>query len=239
MTPSYPASVLAANGLGRFAPLLPRLSALADLLLEENQKVNLTALRTPEAVWLLHFADSLLFADLAAGTGAKTAVDVGCGGGFPLLPLALALPDTAFYGLDATKKKLAFVARAAGALGLSNVTPLSGRAEELSRQKELRDALDLAVARAVAPLAALAEYCLPFVRVGGFFLAYKGPDAEEELREAKPALTALGGRAEEVAVRRLADPAAPEEENVRALIVVKKLHKTPPAYPRRNSEIRR
>lgn len=238
MIASYPGAVFAENGLDRFSPLLPRLSALADLLLAENEKINLTALRTPEAVWLSHFADSLLFADLAQETGSKTAVDVGCGGGFPLLPLALALPDTAFSGLDATRKKLAFVERAAAALGLPNVATLPGRAEELSRREELRDAFDLAVARAVAPLSVLAEYCLPFVRIGGTFLAYKGPEAENELREAKPVLTALGARAEEVVLRRLADPADPGKENVRALVVVRKLHKTPPAYPRRNSEIR-
>lgn len=197
-----------------------RLARFYAFLKEENEKYNLTAVTEEKEVYLKHFVDSLFIVDKLEG---KTLLDVGSGGGMPAIPLAVAREDLSFTLLEATGKKCEFLKRAARLLDLKNVTVINGRAEELGKG-EMRESFDLVTARAVARLNTLAEYCLPFVKVGGMFVAYKG-DAEEEIQEAEHALKTLGGCIKEQAEFLL-------EGAKRTIIFIKKEKPTPAAYPR-------
>lgn len=199
---------------------------LYRLLVEENAKYNLTALTDEDSVILLHFADSLMGAALIP-EGASL-IDVGCGAGFPSLPLALCRPDLTVTAADATAKKTAFVAAAAAHLGLTNLKTLTGRAEQLAHS-EHRDAYDVATARAVAALPMLTELCAPFVRPGGLFLALKGRTAMEELEVSRHAIGELKCK-----VRFTKEYAIGEGDAAqgRGILLMEKTAPTPAAYPR-------
>ena len=154
--------------------LLRRAAVIAERLAAVNPHMNLTALTSPEEIALLHIYDSLALR-LACDFTGRTVVDVGCGGGFPALPVAAALAPGRVTALDATAKTLAFVAETAQAAGLTNVDTLCGRAEELGHLPAYREGFDVAVSRGVARLNVLAEWSLPLVRPGGLFVAMKGP----------------------------------------------------------------
>ena len=228
-------AVFELNGL-KYKSYIPQFYRFASLLLEENKKHNLTALRDISDVWVRHFADCLLFADFFGGEH-KTMVDVGCGGGFPSIPLASVCKNLKITAMDSTKKKTDFVAMAAEELGLTNYSSLCARAEEVGRNKVYRERYDIATARAVAALPVLAEYCLPLVKVGGVFAAYKGKDAENEIAEAEPMIANLGGKIEKTEKRILRDPNGEEMERV--LIIIRKVRNTPDVFPRRNSKIKK
>jgi 16S rRNA (guanine527-N7)-methyltransferase len=221
-----------AQGAGSFGiDLHPRqLAAYGEylrLLLEWNQRFNLTAIETPEAVIDKHFVDSLSCAAALDLSSLHRMVDVGTGAGFPGLILKIAFPHLELLLLDAVDKRLRFLRRVTAALEITGVTTLHARAEEAGRDPVWRDRFDLAVARAVAPLNTLAEYCLPLVRTGGSFLAQKGPDVAAELAAAEPALLKLGGGAAQV--RQLTLPGT---DIGRSLVLVPKLSPTPREYPR-------
>lgn len=197
-----------------------KFAVLFDELVAFNNVTNLTAITECEEVALRHFADSLT----AAGkipTGA-TVIDVGCGGGFPTLPLAIARPDLAITALDSTAKKLVFVENMARKLSL-NVKTLAARAEEIP---ECREIFDIATSRAVARMNLLTELCLPLVKVGGKFVAMKGASGQEELAEAEGGITKLGGAVTGV------DAFTLLSAGERVIITVDKVAPTPPAYPR-------
>jgi 16S rRNA (guanine527-N7)-methyltransferase len=217
---------------------LTTLRRYRDLLLEANAALNLTSVREPEAVERRHIAESLAVVRALeeAGrlpTGAR-AIDVGSGGGVPGIPLAIARSDVAVTLLEATGKKAAFLDRAARELGLANVRVLARRAEEAAHDPDERERYDLAVARAVAPLATLAELTLPFVRLGGALVAVKGSRADEEIAAATVALRRCGGGD----VQSLPLPVetstagTPEVPRLR-LLVIAKVSPTPPDLPRR------
>ena len=196
-------------------------------LLHVNQTTNLTAIRNLPDVIDKHLVDSLLVSEQIP-KGARV-LDLGCGPGFPSIPLAIARPDLSIVALDSTAKKIAFVAEAAKKIGISNLQAVSGRAEDHGLAKKL-GTFDIAVSRAVARLNILCELCLPYIRVGGVLLAMKGAKAQEELTEATQAIQALGG-----------DPATLLEqplllsngtEEARATILVPKAKPTPTVYPR-------
>ena len=205
------------------------LETVASMLADAASKINLTALDTPEETALLHIYDSLLVSRCADFAG-RSVIDIGCGGGFPTFPIAAVLRPEKVTALDATAKKLAFVESAAREAGLDNIVTLCGRAEELSRLPEHRETYDTAVSRGVAALNVLCEWALPFVRVGGLFIAMKGRAGREEAERSAHALEVLGGE-----IRDITDAEIPETDHIHTLITIKKTRPTPPQYPRSNA----
>lgn len=165
-----------------------------DEVLLWNEKINLTAITDREEFIQKHFIDSLLCADSDEMKRAEYIIDVGTGGGFPGVPLAVCFPLKRFVLMDSLAKKLRVVDEICEKLGIVNVETLHGRAEDLGRHEEYREQFDLCVSRAVANMSTLCEYCLPFVKKGGCFIAYKGPDCESELGDASDAIRILGGK---------------------------------------------
>ena len=210
---------------------IPALERFADLLLEKNQVMNLTAITEPEAVATLHLLDSLSVWQ-AADLAGKSLIDVGTGAGFPGLPLRLAHPEIRLTLLDSLNKRVEFLREVCSQLGLADVKCVHGRAEEFAADH--REQFDGAVSRAVADLRVLSELCLPLVKVGGVFLSMKSTDCEEELNAAKGAIRALGGRTE-----RVVDYPIPATDVVHRIIVIRKLSPTPARYPRRFAQIKK
>ena len=207
---------------------LDLLDRYAELLVSYNEKGNLTAITTPEGIEDRHFADSLLFAAQPEVSGRM--VDVGTGAGFPGVVAKIYKPELELALMEPTGKRMDFLKYVCDELGLTGVEFVRERAEEAAR-KQWREAFDLASARAVAALPVLCEYCLPLVKVGGHFLAMKGPDADNELELASNALRKLGGRAADDRAFTLPDGSA------RRLLVMEKISQTPPAYPRNGGKI--
>jgi 16S rRNA (guanine527-N7)-methyltransferase len=193
-----------------------------------NERLSLTAITSPEEVEVKHFLDSLTCLQaLPPGFVCRRVLDVGSGAGFPGLPLKIQNPTLQMTLLETTIKKAAFLRHVVGLLGLAGVEVLAERAETLGQDPAHRETYDLVVARAVAEMAVLAEYCLPFCRIGGVFVAQKKAGNEEEMQSAQGAVTALGGRMLP-AIAVLLPGAAP-----RQLVVVEKVAATPSRYPRR------
>ena len=213
-------SLFAEYGMEQYGDKAESFKILLTELLRVNESMNLTAITDERGVIVRHFIDSLTVADLIP-EGASV-IDVGCGGGFPTLPLAIARPDLTVTALDSTAKKLTFVASVAEKLSL-NVTTLPKRAEEIP---ECREQFDVCVSRAVARMNLLTELCLPQVKVGGKFIAMKAQSGEEELREALGGIEKLGGKVADTAAFTLKDAGE------RYLITVEKIAPTPTAYPR-------
>lgn len=201
-----------------------------ELLLEWNEKLNLTAITQPDEIVEKHFVDSLtVLTALNIKTGAKV-LDVGTGAGFPGIPLKIVRPDLQMTLLDGSNKRLNFLGVLCDALGIQ-CARVHKRAEEAGLDPAMRESFDLVTARAVAAMCILSEYCLPLVKMKGYFVAMKGPGANEELAEAQNALKLLGG--EKVDVKQVLLPAAGE----RNLVVVRKLRYTSKTYPRHGGTI--
>lgn len=211
------------------------------LLVEWNERANLTTITERQEVQVKHFLDSLtcLLAleplgdeGVAVGEGARgeawRVVDVGSGAGFPGLPLKIVRPGWQVTLLEAVGKRTAFLEHLVNELGLAGVVVIQGRAEDLARQSAHREGYDVVVARAVAELRVLAEYALPLCRVGGVFIAQKGADPDPELSQAQRAIQVLGGRLDAVIPVRL-----PTLDQPRHLVRILKVQTTPPQYPRR------
>jgi 16S rRNA (guanine527-N7)-methyltransferase len=211
--------------------MLEQLAGYLDMVLKANETTNLTAIRHREQAWSRLIVDSLtplpaLPADLADGQEYRL-IDIGTGAGLPGVPLAIARPDVSVTLVEATGKKIAFLQTVVEGLGLQNVTLANARVETLGQDAAHRGGYDVAVSRAVGPMAVVLEYSLPLLRIGGQVLAMKGPKAEAELRDCGDALTKLGGG--EVAVVE----AYPESfDNELVLVSVMKETATPKAYPR-------
>lgn len=204
-----------------------------ELLTEWNKLMNLTAITDYEEVVLKHFTDSLslvkAFSDSAFLSDKKLSViDVGTGAGFPAIPLKIAFPNLQITMLDSLQKRIKFLEEVIAGLQLDGITALHGRAEDMAKQSGLREQFDLCVSRAVARLASLSEYCLPFVKKNGYFIPYKSEKTESELAEAEHALSVLGGK-----VIREAEFCLPGSDIFRKLIVIEKIKATPLRYPRK------
>lgn len=215
-------------GLDLDAQVLDRLELYYHELVEANKRVNLTRLVTPQDVAIKHMLDSLLGLHILGPMPRVRLVDVGSGAGFPGLVLKAARPGIGLTLVEAVRKKCRFLADVSRVMGLAGVEVVWGRAEEAARLPRRREAYDVAAARAVAEIRVLAEYCLPFVRVGGLFIAYKGPAVRAELGAAARALAILGGAVEEVLEFTL-----PRGGGARTLVGIRKTAATPPSYPRR------
>ena len=197
------------------------------LLVEKNQVMNLTAITEPEAVAQLHFIDSLTVLRAADCKG-KSIIDVGCGAGFPGVPVAIAEPTAKVTLLDRLQKRMNWLSEILPGLGIE-ATVVAARAEEYVSQH--REQFDLATSRAVARLNILCELCLPYVKVGGKFLALKGAMTHEEVDEAGKAIAALGGKVAEILEFPVADA-------VHRIVVIEKIRPTPKQYPRKFAKIK-
>ncbi|MBD9220165.1 MAG: 16S rRNA (guanine(527)-N(7))-methyltransferase RsmG [Clostridiales bacterium] len=198
-----------------------------DMLLEWNEKFNLTAITDEREIILKHFVDCLAISAGAELAGKKI-IDVGTGAGFPGVPVKIAFPDTQMTLLDSLNKRITFLEELKNKLGLENVTCIHSRAEDGGADKNLREGFDLCISRAVANLAVLSEYCLPFVKVGGCFISMKGPDVKDELNESEKAIKVLGGEVKEIKLINI-----PETDINHSLIIIKKIKPTPSKYPRK------
>jgi 16S rRNA (guanine527-N7)-methyltransferase len=215
-------------GLELAKPQLESYGQYLEMLREWNRRFNLTAIEAPEEIIDKHFVDSLSCSLAIEFSSISRLVDVGTGAGFPGMVLKIAFPHLHVLLLDAVDKRLRFLQRVAEELQLTGIEILHARAEDAGRDLKWRERADVVVSRAVSRLSTLAEYCLPLARVGGSFLAQKGPQVTDELAEARTAIDILGGG--EATVRTLVLPGS---EIGRSLLLVPKTRPTPPIYPRR------
>ena len=210
--------------------------AFFEDLIEKNKVINLTAITDMHEVINKHFADSMMGwkfiseysekkdADEKAGC---RICDIGTGAGFPGIPLAIIFPEFEFTLVDSLNKRINFINDEVDKLKLNNVKAVHGRTEDLAHDIQYRERYDILVSRAVANLSTLSEYALPFVKVGGRFIAYKSADIDEELTESKKAITTLGGE-----ISSIADMKLPETEIPRKFVIIDKKSQTPKKYPR-------
>lgn len=199
-----------------------------ELLVEWNEKINLTAITEPKEVAIKHIVDSLSCYQEKLFTGDVSLIDVGTGAGFPGLPLKIFCPNLKLTLLDSLNKRVKFLQLVVDELGLKDVEVIHARSEEAARNKKYREKFNLATARAVARLPILCEYCLPFIKLNGTFIALKGRQYEEEIEEATKAVKVLGGKIVKAMPVKL-----PELEDKRAVVYIKKEKPTSKVYPRK------
>ena len=198
-----------------------------EMLIEKNKVMNLTAITEFDEVLVKHFADSLSICKIIPDD-VKSVCDLGTGAGFPGIPMAIAYPDLQFTLIDSLNKRIKFLQEVVDALGLTNVTLVHARAEEAGRNKLYREQYDLVVSRAVANISTLSEYCLPLVKVGGYFISFKSGDIEDEIKQSGKAISKLGGKLQKPVLFNL-----PDTNISRSFLVIDKKKSTPKAYPRK------
>lgn len=226
-------AIMAQNHLERFCAesTLSRFEAFTELLQRVNSHTNLTAIREVPDIIAKHYADCLLAEPYFQQSA--TVLDVGCGGGFPSVPLAIARPDLQITAVDSTAKKIAFVQAAAASQKIANLNPICARIEDpaLSRMKQTFDA---GTSRAVAKLSILVELLLPYIKIGGLMVALKGSAGDVEVAEASSAIQVLGGKVEALKYEQLKQGDASES---RCIILIRKIRATPAIYPRQYAAI--
>lgn len=230
MLPEYSIceKLFAENGLSLNMEIYEKLDIYAELLIEKNKVMNLTAITEPSEVFIRHFTDSIVLTKYVSfGKGCR-AIDVGTGAGFPLMPVKIYMPETEITLLDGNNKRIGFLTELCEKTGMT-AECIHDRAELLARKEEYREQYDVAVARAVSAMPVLSEYCLPFVKKGGVFCAMKGPS--EDLKGAENAVKILGGKIEDDINYEV------NGEKRRAVIVRKTAH-VPEKYPRASGKIK-
>lgn len=216
------------NGIFLDEVMLERFDIYARLLVEWNEKMNLTAITEPREIELKHFLDSLMLIKYYDLQNVSNAIDVGAGAGFPSMPILIYKPEIEFTLLDSLNKRLTFLSVVNNELGL-DAKLVHSRAEVSGQEENYREKFDLAMARAVAPMNVLSEYCIPFVKEGGAFVALKG--SNDDVSEASNAIEVLGGRLESNISYELGGTEA------RTIAVVRKISQTPTQYPRKSKKI--
>ena len=209
---------------------LDKFDKYADFLVEKNKLMNLTAITDPVGIAIKHFLDSIVITKLFDFPCNAKVIDVGTGAGFPGIPLKFVRQDFDLTLVDSLNKRVNFLKDVCALTGVT-VECVHARAEDLSRKLEYRESFDVAVSRAVAPMNVLAEYAIPYIKVGGVFLAMKGPNVKEELESSKNAVSKLGGT-----VELIKDYSLPEE-NKRTIVVIRKSTETDSIYPRNSAKI--
>lgn len=199
-----------------------------EYLVEKNKVMNLTGITEFQEVLIKHFLDSLACVKAVDMSRIKRIMDIGTGAGFPGVPLKIAFPHLEACLLDSLKKRVNFLEETFQLLKLENITAIHGRAEEYAKNKQYRETYDLCVSRAVSNLATLSEYCLPYVKTGGYFISYKSGTVQEEVEQAQKAVKILGGKIQDIVYFQL-----PDSEIQRSLVVIEKIKATPSRYPRK------
>ncbi|MCO4852366.1 16S rRNA (guanine(527)-N(7))-methyltransferase RsmG [Bacillus vallismortis] len=221
-------SGLAEKGISLSPRQLEQFELYYDMLVEWNEKINLTSITEKKEVYLKHFYDSITAAFYVDFNQVNTICDVGAGAGFPSLPIKICFPHLHVTIVDSLNKRITFLEKLSEALGLENTTFCHDRAETFGQRKDIRESYDIVTARAVARLSVLSELCLPLVKKNGLFVALKAASAEEELNAGKKAITTLGGELEHTYSFKL-----PIEESDRNIMVIRKKKSTPKKYPRK------
>ena len=206
---------------------IQQLDLFYELLVEKNKVMNLTAITEFDEVIVKHFADSLSICSVLP-SDVENICDLGTGAGFPGIPMAIAYPDLKFTLIDSLNKRIKFLQEVVDALGLTNITLIHARAEEAGKNKIYREQFDLVVSRAVANISTLSEYCLPLVKVNGYFISYKSGDITEEINASGSAIKKLGGSMNKPVYFKL-----PNTDINRSFIIINKEKNTPKAYPRK------
>lgn len=221
-------SMMEEKGISLHSKQLSQFERYFELLVEWNNKMNLTAITEKEEVYLKHFFDSVSAAFFVDLHGPLTICDVGAGAGFPSIPLKICFPELKVTIVDSLNKRITFLEELAKELGLENTFFFHDRAEIFAKKPEFREQFDIVTARAVARMSVLSELCLPLVKEDGLFVAMKAANADEELKAAGTAIKQLGGRLDSIHSFTL-----PIEDSDRNIVIVKKIKKTPNKFPRK------
>ena len=207
---------------------LELLNRYYEMLIDTNKVMNLTTITEYSEVVIKHFADSAAIGCITDMNGNIDLIDVGTGAGFPGIVLKIVYPQLSVVLLDSLNKKVNFLKNVITELGLTGISAIHGRAEDIARNKDYREKFDLCVSRAVANMSSLSEYCLPFVKVGGRFIPYKADGCDEEVKTASKAVNILGGK-----IRKIESYVIPDTDICRKFVVIDKLRNTSAKYPRK------